>query len=280
MTETEQGNGMKAGINQWIFPGDMPTQVAMDQARQMGFDAFEVCVGDQGPVHLDASEGEITAIRKHADSLGLEICSVGCGMGWSLPLSSPDETVRAQGKEATGRALQIAQWLGTDAVLVVPGVVTPEVSYEMAIENSFNAIQDLVPVAEKLGVAMGLENVWNKFLLSPTETRDFIDQFESEYVGAYFDLGNILLYGYPEQWIRILGDRLLKIHAKDFRTAAGGFSGFVMLLEGDVNWPAVMGALKDVGFEGALTAEYGAYPHAFDTTLKHCHDALRAILAM
>jgi len=271
---------MKAGINQWTFPGDMPAEQAMDRAKAAGYDAFEVCVGDQGPVKLDATEAEITAIRNHAEAIGMEICSVGSGMGWSLPLSAPDAGVRARGKEALVRTLDIAKWLGTDAVLVVPGVVTPEVGYDVAVENSYNAILDLVPEAEQRGVALGLENVWNKFLLSPTEMAEFIDLFESPFVGAYFDIGNIILYGYPEQWIRILGDRLVKVHAKDFRASAGNFDGFVMLLEGDVNWPAVMAALRDVDFTGSLTAEYGAYPHSLDTTLNHCHDALRAILAM
>ena len=271
---------MKAAMNQWVFPGDMSATQALTLAKKIGFDAFEVCVGINGPVRLDATEQEVLAIRHHAADIGMALTSVGCGVGWELPLSSPDAAIRAQGKEALGKALQIAHWLGVDSVLTVPGVVTPEVPYDVALENALLSIQEMVPVAEKLNVCIALENVWNKFLLSPTEMRDFIDQFESPCVGAFFDIGNIILYGYPEQWIRILGKRIRMVHAKDFRASAGNFDGFVMLLEGNVNWPAVMAAFREVGYDKALVAEFGPYPHSLEGTLHHIHTALRTIITM
>ena len=271
---------MKTGINQWAFPADMPVEQALKLSNDIGFESFEVCVGEDGPVSLDISEKEATAIRGQATRLRLDLCTVASGMGWQYPLSSSDPAVRQKGKDAVTRSLQIARWLEAQSVLVVPGVVSEETPYDVALENSLNAIQDLVPMAEKLQVSIAIENVWNKFLLSPIEMRDFIDQCDSEYVGAFFDIGNILPYGYPEQWIRILGKRICAVHAKDFRVSAGNMDGFVMLLEGDVNWPEVMRALVGVGYTGPLTAEYGPYTHSLETTLRHCHASIEAILGM
>ncbi|NIA13120.1 MAG: TIM barrel protein [Nitrospiraceae bacterium] len=271
---------MLPGINQWAFPADMPATEAISIAKKVGFKAFEVCVGAQGPVRLNVTQRDVMAIRKHAEREGIELTSIGCGLGWELPMTSPDPNVRTKGVEAVARALEIASCLGVDSVLTVPGSVTPEVSYDVAIENALNAIQDLVPTAERLKVSVAIENVWNKFLLSPVEMRDFIDQFQSEYVGAYFDVGNIILYGYPEQWIRILGNRICMVHAKDFRASAGNFGGFVMLMEGDVNWPAVMAAFREVGYDRALVAEFGPYTHSLDVMLRHVSTALEAIVAL
>jgi len=269
---------MKAAINQWAFPNDMPAQEALERVQRAGFEAFEICGGPAGPVKLDATETEVTAIRRHADTLGIELTSVASGVGWEYSLSSPDPAIRDGGKDAVARLLQIAKWLGVDTLLTVPGGVTPEISYDAALENALETIQDLAPVAERLGVCIAVENVWNKFLLSPVEMRDFIDQFQSPQVGAYFDTGNIVAYGYPEQWIRILGERIRMVHVKDFRASTGNMDGFVMLLEGNVDWPAVMAAFRDVGYDKALVAEYGPYAHSLDAMLAHVHTSLQTIL--
>ena len=258
----------------------MPAVDAISLAKESGFDAIELCVGLNGPVPLDASEAEITALRGHAAQSGIALTSVACGLGWEYPLSSPDPSVRERAKEITAKALQIARWLGVDALLVVPGNVTPDVAYDTAIEHARASIADLVPVAERLEVCIAIENVWNKFLLSPVEMRGFIDAFQSPCVGAYFDIGNIIAYGYPEQWIRILGGRIRMVHAKDFRASTGNMDGFVMLLEGSVNWPAVMAAFRDIGYDKALVAEYGPYAHSLDTMLKHVLASLRTIIAL
>jgi len=271
---------MKTAINQWAFPSSMPAAEVITRAHRHGFEAIELCVDEASLVRLDSTETEVTALRKHADKLGIEISSVGCGLGWKYPMSSQDATLREQGKTVTARALQIAAWLGAGSVLVVPGNIDAATPYDVGLENALSSVQELVPDAERLKVTVAIENVWNKFLLSPLEMRDFIDQCESEYVGAYFDTGNILVCGYPEQWIRILGRRIRMIHAKDFRMAVGNIQGFVMLLEGDVNWPEVVAALKDVGYDGALVAEFGAYTHSLDVMLSHVHASLTAIVAM
>jgi len=271
---------MLTGINQWAFPEDMPAAQALALAARIGYQSFEVCVGEKGPVSLDTTEAEATAIRREADRLALALRTVGAGLGWQYPFTSPDPLIRAKGIEATTRALQIAKWLGAGTILVVPGIVSPEISYDAALENALGAVQEMTPVAEKIGVTLGIENVWNKFLLTPVEMRDFIDQCESENVGAYIDTGNIIPYGYPEQYLRILGSRVRAVHAKDFRASAGNFDGFVMLMEGDVNWPEVTAALNEIGFDGALTAEYGPYTHSLEVMLRHVHVSLEAIIAM
>ncbi|HOC68815.1 MAG: D-tagatose 3-epimerase [Candidatus Hydrogenedentes bacterium ADurb.Bin101] len=271
---------MLTGINQWAFPKDMTAEDALKLAARLGYQSFELCVGEDGPVPLGISEAEATALRRVADRFNIVLSTVGTGLGWQYPLTSPSPEVREKGIEVTERALQIAQWLGTHTVLTVPGIVSPEVPYDVALENALACVQKMVPVAENLRVGIGVENVWNKFLLSPVEMRDFIDQCESDYVGAYVDTGNIILYGYPEHYLRILGRRVRAVHAKDFRASAGNFDGFVMLMEGDVNWPAVRTALDEIGFDGALTAEYGPYTHSLEVMLRHVHASLEAIIAL
>jgi L-ribulose-5-phosphate 3-epimerase len=270
---------LKAAINQWAF-GDMSTLEAISLAKQVGFEAFEVCVDEKTCLRLDSSEAEATAVRRHADTVGIELCSLASGMGWGYPLTSPDKTVREKGKEIIAKSLQIGEWLGVGALLTVPGIVDAKTPYDAALENALMAIRDLVPVAEKHRVAIAVENVWNKFLLSPIEMRDFIDQFDSDCVGAYFDVGNVIAFGYPEQWIRILGKRIRSVHAKDFRASVGTLGGFVMLMEGDVNWPEVMGAFRDVGYDGAMVAEYFPNPGTTEITLEYCLSGLKKIKSL
>lgn len=271
---------MLTGINQWAFPKDMPAADALKLAARIGFQSFELCVGEDGPIPLDITETDATAIRRAADRLDIVLPTVGSGLGWNYPLTSPDPAVRDKGIEVNVRALSIARWLGAHTVLTVPGIVSPEVSYDAALENALDSVQKLAPTAEQLRVSIGIENVWNKFLLSPVEMRDFIDACESDSVGAYIDTGNVILYGYPEQYLRILGQRVRAVHAKDFRASAGNFDGFVMLMEGDVNWPSVAAALSAIGFEGALTAEYGPYTHSLEVMLRHVRTSLEAIIAL
>jgi hexulose-6-phosphate isomerase len=268
---------MKLGINQWAFPAGTPVLKAMAAAREAGFGAIELCVGLEDTVRLDSTTKQLEDIRRHSDQLELEIASIATGLGWTYPLSSPDPRVQAEAKRILLRLIEMCQALDVGTLLVMPGVVTPEISYDRAIETSLNALLDVLPAAEEARVTLALENVWNRFLLSPVEMRDFIDQFQSECVAAYVDVGNILAYGYPDQWIRILGRRVRAIHAKDYRIAAGNEDGFVMLLEGDVDWPAVMRALEEVGYRGPLIAEYAPYKHDASSVLRHAHSALLAI---
>jgi L-ribulose-5-phosphate 3-epimerase len=231
------------------LPSRIPVRQRLQLAKDAGLDGVEI------PSFTTQRETE--EVGTIAAELGLEIHGVMGGTHWKLPLSSTDEDVRAQGCEGIKHALQVAKWAGADTVLVVPGVVTEDVSYGAAYELSQKSIREIIPTAEELGVTMALENVWNKFLLSPLEFRDYIDSFDNPLIKAYFDVGNILLYGYPHQWIDILGERIVKVHIKDFDTTT---RNFVALLTGNVDYPRTMNALRGIGYSGYLTAELRPYP--------------------
>jgi hexulose-6-phosphate isomerase len=205
------------------------------------------------------NQDEVVAAR---DAVGLVIPSVCGSQHWAKPLSHPDPAVREEGLEALRRTLRDAKRYGASSVLLVPGIVSDKVSYDACWKRSVEQIRKAVPLAWKLAVKIAIENVWNNFLLSPLEAARYVDEFRSRMVGWHFDCGNILNYGWPEQWIRILGPRIVKLHIKEFsRKKAdkqGKGAGFdVPLLEGDVNWPATMKALDEIGYTGWAITEQG-----------------------
>jgi L-ribulose-5-phosphate 3-epimerase len=257
---------MKISASYWIFEGGLeatlPVAEAMAQAKDMGFDAIELAIASSGVFTHESTREQCEALVAKADELGIEIASVASGESWGCSPTDDDPAVRSKIVEFTRQALQRAQWLGTDAYLFVPGAVdvfflenSPVVPYDVCYERSKAAIQQILPTAERLGVTLGIENVWNKFLLSPLEMRDFIDGFGSRAVGSYFDAGNVLLTGYPEHWIDILGQRIVRVHVKDFKKSVGTAEGFVDMLEGDVDFEAVKAALNRIGYDGYITAE-------------------------
>ncbi|MCX6254053.1 MAG: sugar phosphate isomerase/epimerase [Bacteroidia bacterium] len=218
-------------------------------AKDAGFDGVEVMS------HFDRNE-----VLKARDTTGLPIPSV-CGeMHWKLPLSDPNPKIREEGIAALKVSLEDASTYGADTVLLVPGRVNETVRYDECWNRTTEELKKAIPLAEKLEVKIALENVWNNFLISPMEAASFVDQFKSPYVGFYFDIGNVLVYGWPEQWISILGKRIAKVHIKEFsRKIAekqGKGAGFdVKLQEGDVNWSAVMKALDNINYTGWTTIE-------------------------
>ncbi|MEX0714211.1 MAG: sugar phosphate isomerase/epimerase family protein [Pirellulales bacterium] len=219
--------------------------------KQLGFDGVEL----DAPSSLNKDE-----VIQARDETGLPVHGVVDSVHWRDTLSHPDEAVRAAGVKALEEALRDAKFYGGTTVLLVPAVVNKQVSYADAYTRSQAEIKKVLPLAAELEIKIGLENVWNNFLLSPLETARYIDELESPQVGAYFDVGNVLRYGWPEHWIRILGPRILKLDVKEYsrkkQEEEGLWKGFeVELLEGDCDWPAVMAALRDIGFEGWGTAE-------------------------
>jgi L-ribulose-5-phosphate 3-epimerase len=218
-------------------------------AKQAGFDGVELMS------HLNRNE--VLAAR---DKTGLPIYSV-CGtMHWEYLLSDPDPKIREKGLDALKVTLEDAGAYGADTVLLVPGRVTETVSYDECWNHTVEEIKKALPLAEKLHVKIAIENVWNNFLLSPMEAANYVDQFNNPLVRFYFDCGNILAFGWPEQWIEILGKRIAKIHIKDYSCKIadkqGKYAGFgVKLLEGEVNWPAVMKALDFIGYTDWATVE-------------------------
>lgn len=223
----------------------------MKAVKAAGFEGVEM------NSHMDQDE-----VLRARDEVGLVIPSV-CGVHhWSKPLSHPDPKVRAEGLEALKQTLRDAKRYGATSVLLVPAVVSKEVSYAEAYTRSQAEIRKAVPLAEELGVKIACEDVWNHFLLSPLEAARYVDEFNSPAVGWHFDVGNILNFGWPEQWIRVLGKRIQKFHIKEFsrkkRDNEGLWKGFdVKLLEGDNDWPAVMKAVDDIGYQGWMITEQG-----------------------
>ena len=269
---------MKKGISIWSFPaGSLKESFAL--AKKAGYDGVEVAMAEDGKIMPETGKEALLAIKAEAEAQGLSLYSVASGMYWSCSLTADDEGERERAKYLVRRQLEIAKLLGCDTILILPGCVSsfdnPKkvVDYETAYERSLAALCELSRDAERLGVCIGIENVWNKFILSPVEMRDFIDKVGSPFVGSYFDVGNVVANGFPEHWIRTLKGRIKKIHFKDYRYEAGGLCGFVDLLAGDVNYPAVMEALREVGYDGWVTAEmipaYTYYPETilYNTSL-------------
>lgn len=172
--------------------------------------------------------------------------------GWHAPFSDPDPKVRGKGLAGMENALRCANAMGATTVLLVPAVVTEDVSYADAYERSQKHIRRLLALAKEMGVIIAIENVWNKFLLSPLEFARYIDEFESPWVRAYFDIGNVIVNGYAQHWIRTLGKRIIKLDVKDFKRKGHRWTN---LLDGDVNWRQVRRAMDDIGYEGYMTAE-------------------------
>jgi L-ribulose-5-phosphate 3-epimerase len=248
---------MKKALSIWCFPGGTGVQDAMRAAKRAGFDGIELALGEDGELSPSTSDADAAKIRQAAADIGLEISSFASGLGWKYPLIGDDAGARAKAMDLTRHALRLAKALGADCVLSVPGTVNEAVPYDEAYARCVATYKELGPDAEAAGVYLGIENVWNKFLLSPLEMARIVDEIKMPYVGAFFDVGNVLVNGFPQQWIRILGRRIRKVHIKDFKTSIGNIQGFTTLLNGDVNWPAVVEALKEIGYDGYLVAEVG-----------------------
>ncbi len=222
--------------------------------KEAGFDGVEM----DSPTSLSMEE-----IRKAAQETGILIEGMVDSVHWRQTLSHNDPAMRAAGVEALKTALRDCKALGGTSVLLVPAVVDKSVSYADAYSRSQEEIRKCIPVARELGVKIAVENVWNHFLLSPLEAARFIDEFEApDAIGWHFDIGNVVTYGWPEQWVRILNKRILKLHIKEFsrskRDKEGTWKGFaVELMEGDNDWPSIMKALDEIGYHTWACAEVG-----------------------
>ena len=219
--------------------------------KELGFDGAEL----DSPTEFDPHE-----VLKARDETGLVINGTVDNVHWRDTLSSPDPAVRARGLAALEKALRETKLFGGTSVLLVPAVVNKQVSYDEAYTRSQAEIRKAIPVAEETGVKIALENVWNNFLVSPLETARYIDELQSPMVVAHFDVGNVLRYGWPEQWIRILGPRVFKLDIKEYSLKKANEEGMgkgfgVELMEGDCDWPAVMKALGEIHYTGWAAAE-------------------------
>jgi hexulose-6-phosphate isomerase len=253
---------LKKGISVWAYDPKRPLPEVFRMAKEAGFDGVEVAIADDGPITPAATEGDCRRIVEQAGEAGVALTSLASGLGWKYPIISETASVREQAVAKVRGSLDVARYLGVDTILLVPGTVDPSTPYDVAYRNAQSVLKSLAPHAEQTGVSIGVENVWNKFLLSPLETARFLDEIGSPFVGSYFDVGNVVLTGFPEQWIRILGPRIKRVHFKDFQRSVGTLAGFCALTEGDVDWPAVLAALDGIGYtrgglgDGWVTAEF------------------------
>lgn len=248
---SKQEKTLKKGVIFAMLPASLSIADRFKLAREIGFDGVEI--------NSTADPVEVKAMRDAADKVGIPIHSVICN-GWQTPLSSANPKVVESGIHNLSTALHVAKEVGADGVLFVPGIVNGDTRYVECYERSQKAIKTLIPTAEKLGVQINIENVWNNFLLSPLEFARYIDEFKNPLIQAYFDVGNVIAFGWSEDWIRTLGSRIQKIHLKDFKR---GPREWVNLLDGDVNWPEVRKSLREIGFNGYMTCELGGGDEAY-----------------
>ena len=257
---------MIKSISYWSFDGGLagtlPLRDAMKQAKKAGYEGIELAFGATGVLSPDTTEAQCRQALADAKAIGIKLPSLCTGMYWDFSLTDDKASVRRKAHDLTVAYIQAAKMLKIKDILVVPGAVDvffkpdfKKVQYDVVWKRSVAQLRKLAKVAKKAGVTICVENVWNKFLLSPVEMQTFLKAVGSSAVGVYFDVGNIMLYGFPQQWIRILGRKIRRIHFKDFDGSVGTVAGFCDLLKGDVPFAEVMKALREVGYKGSCTAE-------------------------
>jgi L-ribulose-5-phosphate 3-epimerase len=243
---------IRKGVLLSMLPAEMPYVDRFQLARDVGFEQIELPTIE--------NEDEAVELKKASEASGLVIHSVMNQAHWKFPLSSADPAVVAESVKGMQASLRNAHLWGAGTVLLVPAVVNPQTSYRDAWKRSKEQIQRLIPLAQELKVIIAVEEVWNKFLLSPLEFAAYVDEFQSPWVKAYFDIGNHVKYVAPEQWILTLGKLVAKCHVKDFKlnqSDPNGGGQFVDIRDGSIRWPVVRTALDDVGYDGWMTIEGG-----------------------
>ncbi|MEM9414713.1 MAG: sugar phosphate isomerase/epimerase family protein [Planctomycetota bacterium] len=278
---------MIKGISYWSVDGGADGSAdiarAIADAKQAGFEAFELAIGTEGHLTVDATEEQCSDIRACCDESGLVVESLASAMSWKVNPISDDPAVRALAIEQNRQAIERAAWLGCSSYLLVPGVISNPwnmnnpVRYDLALERATRLVGELLETAEPLGVEVCVENVWNGMFYSPIEFADFVDQFDSPCCGIYFDVGNLAgIHQYPPHWIELLGDRIKRVHIKGFRFDSAESSWkFCRLLEGDIPWRRVIASLESIGYDRAIVAEMMPYA---DDLLEETSKAMDEIL--
>ena len=282
---------MKKSINLWALP--YPQKMSLKQCFQLckdaGFDAVEVNYALEGDLSPEASEADIRAVGAMARRIGIDISGVCSFLFWPYSLTAEDPERRAKGLELAERMIRAARLLETPNLLVVPGAVyvpwiedLAPVPHDVCDRRAKEAVRRLLPVAEKAGVYLNVENIFaNGYLHSPQEMNAFVDSFDSEHVRVHFDTGNIMMYHFPEHWIPLLGKRIQNVHLKEFSKHVGLFNlhTFRPLLDGTTDWPAVIEAFDRVGYRGYLTFEYfNPFPHWPESLVYQTSDAIDRML--
>ncbi len=243
--------------------GTHPIDLAIKETKFHGFSALELAISNQGVLTTSTTQHECQKIRQQIDDSGLFVDSLASGMSWAINPTSDDEVMRNQSVALHKDALKVASYLDCKALLYVPGVVKSPISseivrYDRALERAQKAINELLPIAEDLDIDICIENVWNGLFYSPIEFRDFVDSFDSEKLGVYLDIGNLIGYQqYPPHWVELLGLRIKRVQIKDYRENfdwTGNFS-FCDLGTGDVPWQETIKSLKKIGYKSTVIAE-------------------------
>lgn len=236
---------------------------ALSQTKKNGFDALELSVSSEGVINTNTSKAECEIIRKKIDDSGIFVDSIATGMSWGVSPTSNDRSIREKSIKLHQDALKVASFLDCKALLFVPGVVKSPISpdivrYDKALDRLREAINQMLPIAEDLNVDLCMENVWNGFFYSPIELRDFVDSFDSDRLGVYLDIGNLIGYQqYPPHWVELLNSRIKRVQIKDFQENfdwTGSFS-FCDIGAGDVPWKETIAALNAIQYKSTIIAE-------------------------
>jgi len=265
---------MNVGLSWIITPREWSFEETAKQSKAAGYDSVDVVIRAAWGLSLDTSEAEAARLAGVCRDLGLELASLCPSMrGAPKDVMTNEDAVRAQSLDTIKRCLTLTKAMGIDTMLLTLGGLPPELFYNEAYANALQSLQRLAPFAEDIGVNVAIEYVWNKFLLSPMEFARFCDEVASPRVGLFFDTGNMVLQGFPEHWVRICGKHLMKVHLKDFKRQGAQWPP---LLEGDVDFPAVMRELRKIGYDDALLSEVSPSIASFEDTAA----AIRKIMAM
>jgi len=282
---------MKKSINLWAFPypDKMTLKECLQLAKDAGFDGIELNYDLESDLSPKSDSKKFQEIRKQAEQIGIAVSGLCSFLFWPYSFTSNDPKTRARGLELAGLMAQAAKDLGTENLLVVPGAVHipwlkdhEPVPNDVCDQRAKEAVAKLVPMAEKLGVYLNIENIFfNGYLMTPEEMNAFVDSFKSKHVRVHFDTGNIMLFQFPEHWINILGKRTKNVHLKEFTKKGTDHSleSFRPLLDGTTNWPAVLEAFDKTGYRGYLTFEYfHPYQHYPEALIYQTSDSLDRIL--
>jgi len=271
---------VKKSIVQGFFQG-APLEDVLKRLAAAGYDGLQLTMkatGSDGEVNLEMSKSEVRRIRKAAKARGLRLHSIMPQVG--TVLGAPTAGQRRRAVENFKRMLELAKDFGCENILVHPGHIDADIPYDAFYRWVVGGLKELAPHARKAGIPLLLENVWNRFMYSPLEAKRILAEVGSRSVGIYLDVGNLIPFGWPEQWIRILGRRIGEVHIKDFRRRVMSGAGFVYPLMGDVDWRAVMRELRRVKYTGWLCAEYGPYPQFAEKALRDISTSIDAIMAV
>ena len=271
---------MRKSIGDNMIPKDWGLERGLELVKKAGFDGIELWLGDVPWFQMATTDAQVRELRRRVENAGLVVSNVSTGLHWASPLSARDPQLRAQAVRIVERQIETASLLGTDAILVVVGLVTEEIPYNEVYQRCVDTLKPLGSTAARAGVKIGCENcnAEQRFLMSPREFRQFLDDVNHPAVGIHLDVGNIHETGFAEQWIEIHGPRITRIHVKDVlkhRGRCGDQSVYTNIFLGDNNWPAIRRAMTKVGYDGWLVAEMEArYRYAPD---QQFHDTARAL---